>query len=223
MNPIASQQVALDNALVAPENRVQIGKCNMRIDPTMTPKEPTYQVVLDALTTCYPAFLIIADVPEIYMQQFWFTIDKKDSTTYRFMIDKKRYRTDLEVFREIFQICPRIPNQDFDELSLDEEIISFIKELGHKGDVKSITEVVVDQMYQPWRTFATIINNYLSGKITSLDKLRLSRAQILWGMFYKKNVDFVELLWDDFTFQIDNRDHTKQENMYYPRFTKAII
>nr|GFC74719.1 hypothetical protein [Tanacetum cinerariifolium] len=58
---------------------------------------------------------------------------------------------------------------------------------------------------------------------TGLDKLRLLRAQILWGMFYKKNVDFVKLLWEDFTVQIDNKDHKKQEKMYYPLFTKAII
>ncbi|GJV18621.1 hypothetical protein Tco_1367641 [Tanacetum coccineum] len=64
----------------------------MKIDPTKTQKESTYQVVLDALalTTCYPAFLITTDVPEIYMHQFWVTINKKDSTSYRFKIDKKR-------------------------------------------------------------------------------------------------------------------------------------
>ncbi|GKB22735.1 hypothetical protein Tco_0862136 [Tanacetum coccineum] len=37
-------------------------------------------------------------------------------------------------------------------------------------------------MYQPWRTFAAIINKCLSRKITGLDKLRLSKAQILWRM-----------------------------------------
>ncbi|GJY05928.1 hypothetical protein Tco_0371868 [Tanacetum coccineum] len=196
MTTTAAQQVALDNALVPLEKRVEISKCNMRIDPAKTQKEPTYQVVLDALalTTCYPAFLITADVPEIYMQQFWFTINKKYSTTYKFKIDKKSYRIDMEVFREIFQICPRLSNKDFDELPLDDEIVSFIKELDHKGDIKSVSEVVVDQI-----------------------------AQNLWGMFYKKKVDFVELLWEDFTFQIENRDHKKQEKMYYPRFTKAII
>ncbi|GJT53696.1 hypothetical protein Tco_0988750, partial [Tanacetum coccineum] len=48
-----AQQSELDNALVAPENRRVIGKCNMRINPGMKPKEPTYQVELDtlALTT----------------------------------------------------------------------------------------------------------------------------------------------------------------------------
>ncbi|GJV35914.1 hypothetical protein Tco_1408391 [Tanacetum coccineum] len=108
--------------------------------------EPTYQVVLDALalTTCYFAFLVTADVPDIYMQQFWFTINKKDSTTYKFKIDKKSYRIDMEVFRKIFQICPRLSNKDFDEIPSDDEIVSFIKELGHKGDIKYVTEVVVD-------------------------------------------------------------------------------
>ncbi|GKC88859.1 hypothetical protein Tco_1149508 [Tanacetum coccineum] len=195
MTTTAAQQVTLDNALVPPEKRVEIGKCNMRINPAKTQKEPTYQVVLDALalTTCYPAFLITADVPEIYMHQFWFTIDKKDSTSYRFKIDKKRYIIVMEVFREILQICPRLPNQEFDALPSDEEIVYFIKELGHKGDIKSFTDVVVDQMQQPWRTFALIINKCLSGKIT------------------------------DFAFQIENRDSKKQEKIYYPRFIKAII
>ncbi|GKC86662.1 hypothetical protein Tco_1147311 [Tanacetum coccineum] len=164
----------------------------MRIDLEKTQKEPTYQVVLDALalTTCYPAFLIIASVPVIYMQQFWATIIKHGSS-YRFKIDKRRFSVDLEVFREILQICPRLPDQDFDELPSEEEILSFIKELGHTKEIKNITAFVVDHLHQPWRTFASIINKCLSGKTTSLDKIRLSRAQILWGMFYKKNVDFV--------------------------------
>ncbi|GJT51340.1 hypothetical protein Tco_0977497 [Tanacetum coccineum] len=165
MNPVVAKQVALDTALVAPD-QVKIAKCNMRIDPTKTQKEPTYQVVLDtlALSPCYPAFLITADVPEIYMQQFWFTISKiKDSSSYQFTLDKKK--------------C-----------------IIGVEELGYKGDLRYVTEVGTDHMHQPWRTFAAVINRCLSRKATGLDKIRLSRAQILWGMFYNKNVDFVDLL-----------------------------
>ncbi|GKE25663.1 hypothetical protein Tco_1441047, partial [Tanacetum coccineum] len=36
MSPLVAQQVTLDDALVAPDNRVVISKCNMRIDPTKT-------------------------------------------------------------------------------------------------------------------------------------------------------------------------------------------
>ncbi|GJT02083.1 hypothetical protein Tco_0823252 [Tanacetum coccineum] len=42
-------------------------------------------------------------------------------------------------------------------------------------------------------------------------------------MYYKKNVDYVELLWEDFTYQIDNKAHKMEDKMYYPRFTKVII
>ncbi|GJR51334.1 calmodulin-interacting protein 111 isoform X1 [Tanacetum coccineum] len=38
-----------------------------------------------------------------------------------------------------------------------------------------------------------------------LDRLQQSRVQILWGMFKKKNVDYAELLWEDFQYQIDYR------------------
>ncbi|GJW61754.1 hypothetical protein Tco_0111089 [Tanacetum coccineum] len=172
-----TQQTTLENALVAPGDRVNIGKCNMRIIPTMTKKEPAYQVVLDALvlSPLYPAFLITAKVPEIYI----------------------------------------LPNQEFVKPpSSDEEITSFIKELGYKGDIASVTEVITGHMHQPWRTFAAIINRCLSGKTISLDKIRLSRAQILWGIFHNKNVDYVELLWEDFMFQIDNRNTSGEYQAY---------
>ncbi|GKC44719.1 hypothetical protein Tco_1062441, partial [Tanacetum coccineum] len=180
MTSTAAQQVTLDSALVAPENLVQIGKCNMRIDPTKTQKEPTYQVVLDslALSLLYPAFLITAKVLEIYMHQFWHTITKiKNSSSYKFKLDKKKCTINVEFFWDILQIYPRLLNQEFDASPSDEEMVTFIKELGHKGDIKFVTEVVVDQIHQPWRTFATIINRCLFGKTSGLDKLLVPDRQ----------------------------------------------
>nr|GEY24024.1 retrovirus-related Pol polyprotein from transposon TNT 1-94 [Tanacetum cinerariifolium] len=43
MNPIASQQAALDNSLVVHEKRLKIERCNARIDFTKPQKEETYQ------------------------------------------------------------------------------------------------------------------------------------------------------------------------------------
>nr|GEY31275.1 hypothetical protein [Tanacetum cinerariifolium] len=72
MNPIASQQAALDNSLVAPEKRLKIERCNARIAFTKPLKEETYQVTSEALklSPCYLAFQITAEVLEIYMHQF---------------------------------------------------------------------------------------------------------------------------------------------------------
>ncbi|GKA67992.1 retrovirus-related pol polyprotein from transposon TNT 1-94, partial [Tanacetum coccineum] len=155
--------------------------------------------------------------------QLWDSVYKHD-TFYRFKIDKrKRFKLNLEAFRDIFKICPRVQGQDINELPTDEEIVSFLRDLGHTREIHSLNDVVADQMHQPWRTFAALINRSLSGKTTGLDKLRLSRAQILWGMYHQKNVDYVELLWEDFIYQIDNKAYKKQEKMYYPQFTKVII
>ncbi|GKC59282.1 hypothetical protein Tco_1086880 [Tanacetum coccineum] len=87
------------------------------------------------------------------------------------------------------------------------------RNLGHTGVINSLNDVVIDQMHQLRRTFAAIINRSLSGKTSGLDKLRLSRAQILWGMYHQKYVDYVELLWEDFTYQIDNKVYKKQEKI----------
>ncbi|GJX73112.1 hypothetical protein Tco_0311707 [Tanacetum coccineum] len=88
-----------------------------------------------------------------------------------------------------------------------------------------LSAIHTDQMHHPWRIFDVIINRCIFGKTTRLDRLRESRAQILWGMYNKKNVDYVALLWEDFKYQADNREisSARKEHMPYLRFTKVII
>ncbi|GJX89951.1 hypothetical protein Tco_0343277 [Tanacetum coccineum] len=76
------------------------------------------------------------DVPKVYMHQFWDSVYKHD-TFYRFRIKKKkRFKLNLEVFRDIFKIYPRVQGQDFDALPTDEEIMSFLRDLGKSKRVK---------------------------------------------------------------------------------------
>ncbi|GJZ90771.1 hypothetical protein Tco_0662698 [Tanacetum coccineum] len=55
--------------------------------------------------------------------------------------------------------------------------------LGQSGDIIHLSDVSVDYLHQPWRAFSTIINKCISGKETRMDKIHLSRAQILWTEF----------------------------------------
>nr|GEU40973.1 uncharacterized mitochondrial protein AtMg00810-like [Tanacetum cinerariifolium] len=96
-------------------------------------------------------------------------------------------------------------------------------ELGHSGEIKMITNVNINKLHQPWRSFAVVITKCLSGKSTGYDSLRLSQAQILWGIYHKKNVDFAYLPWEDFVYQVEDKDAKKSNEMYYPRFTKVIV
>nr|GEZ79955.1 hypothetical protein [Tanacetum cinerariifolium] len=90
--------------------------------------------------------------------QFWNYVYKHD-TFYIFKLDKKKqFKLTLEVFEDIFQICPRVPGRDFDVLPSEEDTVSFLRELDHTREINSLNDVVVDQMHQPGRTFATPIN-----------------------------------------------------------------
>ncbi|GJZ73842.1 hypothetical protein Tco_0637988 [Tanacetum coccineum] len=80
---------------------------------------------------------------------------------------------------DVPEICPRVPGRDFDALPSEQDTKSFLRDLSHTGVINSLNDVVIDQIHQPWRTFAAIINISLSGKTSRLDKLHLSRAQIL--------------------------------------------
>ncbi|GKC18661.1 hypothetical protein Tco_1020811 [Tanacetum coccineum] len=73
MSITKEQQQALDDALVLRKQRLQIGSYNYILSTTFKPKEPIFQVALDvlSLTPFYPAFLITASVPAIYMHEFW--------------------------------------------------------------------------------------------------------------------------------------------------------
>ncbi|GKB55367.1 hypothetical protein Tco_0906120 [Tanacetum coccineum] len=151
-----ADQIALDDALVAPADRLKIGKCNLRLNSDVTSKEATLQVVYDVLklTPFYKAFQVTADVPEIYMQEFWATAYVHNRSV-RFKMNNKKHILNLDQFRDILQICPKVGNKKFEEPPLEKEILAFLASLDH---------------------FAAIINKCLSGK-TSYDSLRISQGR----------------------------------------------
>nr|GEX91772.1 hypothetical protein [Tanacetum cinerariifolium] len=71
----------------------------------------------------FKAFLVTADVPEIYMQEFWATA-KVHQHSIRFKMDTRKHIVDLEAFREMLHISPRVPGQYFAE---DDILFSTIK------------------------------------------------------------------------------------------------
>ncbi|GJT61484.1 hypothetical protein Tco_1005017 [Tanacetum coccineum] len=102
MDITRDQQIALDDALVAPRNRLKIGKSNLQLSSDLNSKEATLQVVYDVLklTPFYKAFQITADVPKIYMQEFWATTTIHHHSI-RFKMNNKKYIVNLEYFKEM--------------------------------------------------------------------------------------------------------------------------
>nr|GFB23778.1 hypothetical protein [Tanacetum cinerariifolium] len=65
----------MDEAFVPHAKRLRIGRSNFRLLSDIKSKESTLQLVYDVLhiTLFFKAFLVTADVPKIYMQEFWAT------------------------------------------------------------------------------------------------------------------------------------------------------
>ncbi|GJU06337.1 retrovirus-related pol polyprotein from transposon TNT 1-94 [Tanacetum coccineum] len=105
-----AQQKALDDELVTPANCLKIGKSNLRLSSILKSKEPTLQVALNALklTPFYNAFEISADVPKIYMQEFWVTVSRHHSLL-RFKLNGKSHTVNVNNFRDMLKICPKRP------------------------------------------------------------------------------------------------------------------
>nr|GEW88286.1 retrovirus-related Pol polyprotein from transposon TNT 1-94 [Tanacetum cinerariifolium] len=102
------------------------------------------------------------------------------------------FQVDVEVLKESLSICLRVPNEDFVTPPSEEDFFAFLIELGYKGPLDYLSRMFIGNMHQPWRTLATIINESLSGKTSSNDRLRHLRLAILWEMYYRKKVDFLE-------------------------------
>nr|GEW07025.1 hypothetical protein [Tanacetum cinerariifolium] len=136
---------------------------------------------------------------------------------------QRKHILDLEAFREMLHISPRIQGQSFAELPFEEEILEFLRFLGHSTQIKTLTDVNVNKLYQPWRSFAAVINKCLTGKSSGIDSLKISQAQILWGLYHGSNIDYAYLIWEDFVYQVEHKSQKKSNEMYYPRFTKVII
>ncbi|GJU78734.1 reverse transcriptase domain-containing protein [Tanacetum coccineum] len=82
----------------------------------------------------------------------------------------------------------RFQGVDFTEVPDDETTLTFLINLGYKGP----------------------LYKHPSIKAATNERLRKSRIHILWGMFYRENVDYPELIWEDFAFQIDQRQLKKE-------------
>nr|GFB21127.1 hypothetical protein [Tanacetum cinerariifolium] len=189
------QQTALDESLVPGLQRLRIGRSNFRLPSDIQSKEATLQVATAKL----------------------------HHTSIRFKIDTKKSVLNLEAFREMMHVSPRIPNQPFADLPTEEEVLDFLRFLRHSQDICYLTDVNVNKLYQPWRSFASVINKCLTGKSYGVDSFRLSQAQMLWGLYHRINIDFAYLIWEDFVYQIEHKSQKRSNEMNYLRFTKVII
>nr|GEV79841.1 retrovirus-related Pol polyprotein from transposon TNT 1-94 [Tanacetum cinerariifolium] len=109
INPQETQKVAArDEKWVPFTKSVNISSTNVRLETIVPQKEETFQV-------------------------FWYSIKKVQGTdSYEFFLANKKCVVNVDVFRMLLDIYPRVESVDFTDVSDDNIALTFLIELGYK-------------------------------------------------------------------------------------------
>ncbi|GKD01023.1 hypothetical protein Tco_1171297 [Tanacetum coccineum] len=109
------------------------------------------------------------------------------SCNYRLSTTFKPKEPTFQVALDVLTLTPFYPAFliiKFVDPPFEEEILTFIRELGYPGNIKLLSDVKVDTLPQPWRTFGRIINKCLSGKEDLVFQIKNKESRKNKYMFY---------------------------------------
>ncbi|GJV10208.1 hypothetical protein Tco_1351749 [Tanacetum coccineum] len=240
-NVPAQPPTRTDEQIVPRSQWLTIGKSNLLFNAQKIQKNPIFQISVDILsnTNFFQAFTASANVPAIYLQQFWNTMKYNEKTgIYSCQVDEQWFDLSADLLRKALAITPVIPAHPFELPPSGNTVIDFVNELGYPEPVEIVSNIRVNYVYQPWRAILSLINQCLTGKTSGSDKPRHPVLQMLWGIVTQTNVDHAELIWEEFTQGIQTFfSHKASHNaslknpkkkvtpllIPYGRFSKVII
>nr|GEZ60742.1 retrovirus-related Pol polyprotein from transposon TNT 1-94 [Tanacetum cinerariifolium] len=142
-----------------------------------------------------------------------------------------------DTLRDALQITPVDNNNAFSSPLTPDAFINFVNDLGYPKVIRNLSDVMTNDMFQPWRALTIIINLCLTGKTSGFERPRAPVLQILWGVVNRAHINYAERIWKEFiqsihTFIEDKNNLTqhiqgkkKPTFIVIPsvRFTKLII
>ncbi|GKB80876.1 hypothetical protein Tco_0947771 [Tanacetum coccineum] len=208
VNALAEQAPAMapptrtDDQILPRIRWVPIGKSSCYLDVERLQSNPIYKIAVDILkhTNFFRAFTASLTIPSIYIQQFWDTVryDNKIES-YSCQLDEQWFDLTKETLRDSLQITPVDTNNAFSSPPTPDALIKFVNDLGYPKVVRTLSDVVTNDMFQPWRALTTVINLCLTGKTSGFERPRAPVLQILWGIVNRAHIDYAERMWEEFT------------------------
>ncbi|GKD36132.1 retrovirus-related pol polyprotein from transposon TNT 1-94 [Tanacetum coccineum] len=113
-------------------------------------------------------------------------------------LDENRFILDANLLREALEITPIDQAHQFVSPPSGDAIIDFVNELGYTEEIHFVSRMAVNNLYQPWRAILLMINQCLTGKTSGFDRPIYPVIQMLWGIITSINVDYAELMWEEF-------------------------
>ncbi|GKC23959.1 hypothetical protein Tco_1026109, partial [Tanacetum coccineum] len=148
-----------------------------------------------------------------WVPQFWDTIRYvKNTGSYNCQLDEQWFDLTKDRLRDALQITPVDNKNPFSSPPTPNALINFVNEMGFPKVVRTLSVVVTNDMFQPWRALTTIINLCLTGRL----------QQRMWEEFTQSIHSFVE---DKKNLALYTQGKKKANPIVIPsiRFTKLII
>ncbi|GJT25710.1 retrovirus-related pol polyprotein from transposon TNT 1-94 [Tanacetum coccineum] len=200
-----------------------IGRCNNYAVLQSIPCSPECKIVGQILLD-HPlsyALTATADVPVVYLQQFWRTVSKVPGPedTIKFMLNTQEFIYTVDMFRDILHLPVETPENPFVAPVNIETIEAFMNRVGYQGVVDKVSAFYTKNLAQPWQTMFKVFNRCLTTRTSGHDQTKINILQMFHVVINRTNVDYAALLWWDFM----NNVNQKKEAIQYPRFIKLII
>nr|GEX20202.1 ribonuclease H-like domain-containing protein [Tanacetum cinerariifolium] len=120
------------------------------------------------------------------------------TSAYNFQLNETRFVLDANLLRDALEITPINQAHQFGSPPSGDAIMNFVNQLGYTEVVHFVSRMAMDNLYQPWRVILSMINQCLTGKTFGHARPRYPALQMLWGIIMSTNVDYAELLWEEF-------------------------
>nr|GEX36603.1 hypothetical protein [Tanacetum cinerariifolium] len=107
-------------------------------------------------------------------------------------LDEQWFDLTKDTLRDTLQITPVNDNNGFSSPPTPDALINFVNDLRYPKAVRNLSDVVTNDMFQPWRALTTIINLCLTGKTLGFKRPKAPVLQILWGVVNRAYIDYAE-------------------------------
>ncbi|GJW84908.1 hypothetical protein Tco_0158053 [Tanacetum coccineum] len=156
-NVPAQPPTRTDEQIVPRSQWLTIGKSNLLFNAQKIQRNPIFQISLDILsnTNFFQAFTASANVPAIYLQQFWKTMSyNKKTGVYSCQVDEQWFDLSADLLRKALAITPVELNMG---RSLQHGIQTFFShKASHNASLKNPKKKVTPLLNHLWTVFQMI-------------------------------------------------------------------
>ncbi|GKE86428.1 hypothetical protein Tco_1560170 [Tanacetum coccineum] len=115
-----------------------------------------------------------ADVPAVYLQQFWRTVSKVPDIedTIKFLLDTEQFIYTVDVFRDTLNLLVETPENPFVAPTNIHTIEAFMNRVGYQGVVDKVSDFFTKNLAQPWQTMFKVFNRCLTRRTSGHDQTK---------------------------------------------------